>query len=77
MDEYNEARQFVTAALKSRRKYMDLSLQEFYRTTAVMLDDELPPSSHFCVPDKSGVFSTSAGDIISSEFKSLSLMNLV
>lgn len=49
---------------------MDLSLQEFYRTTAVMLDDELPPSSHFCVPDKSGVFSTSAGDIISSEFKS-------
>lgn len=51
-----------------RRRYMDLSKQEFYSTTAVMLDSELPPSSQFCVPESSeGAFYTSAGDVITSK----------
>lgn len=49
-----------------RRKYMDLSLQSYYHTTATMLDKGIPPSSDFCVPDKveGKLMYTSAGDVI-------------
>ena len=47
---------------------MELSKQEFCSTTAMMVDRELPPSSHFCVPDDSGtLLYTSGGDVISSK----------
>lgn len=66
MDEYDEARQLILAAMRMRQKYMELSKQEFYKTTAVMLDGELPPSSFFCSQEKGteGVMYTSAGDVI-------------
>lgn len=52
-----------------RRKYMDLSKQDFYTTTAMMLDKELPPSSEFCIPQNiAGISFTSAGDVITSKF---------
>lgn len=67
MGEYDEARQLILGALTMRRRYMDLSKQEFCSTTGVMLDRELPPSSMFCVPESSeGALYTSAGDVISS-----------
>ena len=65
---FKEVRQLLKTALEVRRKYMDLSLQEFCRTTANMLDKQLPPSSTFCVPDVlTGAKFTAAGDIVSSE----------
>ena len=68
MGEYDEARQLVLGALTMRRKYMELSKQEFCSTTAVMLDRELPPSSVFCIPESGeGALYTSAGDVISSK----------
>lgn len=51
-----------------RRKYMDLSNQDFCTTTALMLDEELPPSSQFCIPDNiEGASYTNAGDVITSK----------
>lgn len=65
--EYDEARQLIKGALIVRRKYMDLSMQAFCSTTALMLDDKLPPSSYFCSPETKGALYTSAGDVISSK----------
>ena len=68
MGEYDEARQLILGALKMRRRYMEISAQNFYSTTAIMLDRELPPSSDFCVAESSkGVSFTSAGDVITRE----------
>lgn len=65
-----EVRRLLKTALELRRKYMDLSLQEFCKTTANMLDKKLPPSSAFCVPDNlGGAKFTAAGDIVSTEIK--------
>ena len=69
LGEYDEARKVIAGALKIRRKYIDLSGQHFYKTTAMMLDEELPPSSSFCVPgdsEKKLVYNT-AGDIVTSK----------
>jgi AMP deaminase len=67
---FKEVRQLLKTALELRRKYMDLSLQAFCRTTANMLDKQLPPSSTFCVPDVlSGAKFTPAGDILSTEIR--------
>ena len=68
LDEYKEAQQQILGALKVRRKYMELSMQEFYSTTGKMLDDELPPSSHFCVQGNTQgkLLYTSAGDVVST-----------
>ena len=61
-------RQLLKSALEVRRKYMELSQQEFCHTTESMLEHKLPPSSEFCVPDVlGGAMVTAAGDIISSE----------
>ena len=48
---------------------MDLSKQEFYSTTAKMLDSALPPSSHFCIPEDTHgpLMYTSAGDVLCGE----------
>ena len=65
---FSEVRQLLKTALELRRKYMDLSLQDFCRTTENMLEKKLPPSSVFCVPDVLGMAKvTPAGDIMSSE----------
>ena len=65
---FHEVRQLLKTALELRRKYMDISLQGFCRTTENMLDKKLPPSSAFCVPDVlGGAKFTAAGDIMSSE----------
>ena len=66
---FKEVRQLLKTALEVRRKYMDLSMQEFCQTTSNMLDKKLPPSSAFCVPDVlSGAKFTAAGDIVSCEW---------
>lgn len=69
MDDYEQAQEMLVAALRMRRKYMDISQQFFCRTTEKMLDNELPPSSDFCVPAdlQDVVRFTSSGDIISSK----------
>jgi hypothetical protein len=69
LDHYEEARQLLVAALDMRRRYMDISEQFFCKTTARMLDNELPPSSEFCIPaDLQGTARvTPAGDVISSK----------
>ena len=65
---FKEVRELLKSALELRRKYMDVSLQDFCRTTENMLDGKLPPSSAFCVPDVlGGAEFTTAGDIKSSE----------
>ena len=65
---FNEVQQLLKSALEVRRKYMDLSLQQFCQTTENMLDKKLPPSSAFCVPDVlGGAKFTAAGDIMSCE----------
>ena len=48
---------------------MEMSRQEFYATTGLMLDSKLPPSSHFCVPEGSPgtLLYTSAGDVLSGK----------
>ena len=62
-------RELLKSALEVRRKYMDMSLQEFCRTAETMLDQKLPPSSEFCVPDSlDGAKVTAAGDIMSREY---------
>jgi hypothetical protein len=67
---FKEVRGLLKTALELRRKYMDLSLQEFCQTTAKMLDKQLPPSSAFCVPDVLGGSKfTAAGDIVSTEIR--------
>ena len=63
---FKEVRQLIKTALEVRRKFMDLSLQDYCQTTGHMLDNKLPPSSMFCVPDVlGGAKFTSAGDIMS------------
>ena len=68
--DYHDARQLLVAALEMRRKYMALSGQLYCTTTSKMLDDELPPSSTFCVPDvgQGLVRFTPAGDVIACKF---------
>ena len=68
IDDYAEAQQMLVAALHMRRRYMALSDQFFCKTTEKMLDNELPPSSDFCVPAdlQEVVTFTSSGDVISS-----------
>ena len=68
--DYQEVQRLLVEALKFRRKYMELSLQEFCDTTRRMIDNELPPSSVFCVPDTKGskVIATPEGDILPREF---------
>ena len=68
--DYKEVQRLLVEALKFRRKYMELSLQEFCDTTRRMIDNELPPSSVFCVPDTKGskVIATPEGDILPREF---------
>ena len=70
LDDYEEAHQLLVAALQMRRRYMDISMQFFCRTTEKMLNNELPPSSDFCVPPdlQDVVMFTSSGDLISSMF---------
>ncbi len=48
--EYDEVRQLIIGAIRMRRKYMEMSLQPFYSTTALLCDEKLPPSSDFCDP---------------------------
>ena len=69
LDHYEEAKQLLVAALDMRRRYMAISEQFFCKTAAKMLDNELPPSSEFCIPTdlQSTVRVTPAGDIISSK----------
>lgn len=69
LTDYEEAQQLLVAALHMRRRYMATSEQSFCKTTEKMLDNELPPSSDFCVPaDLQGVVRyTQSGDIISSK----------
>lgn len=69
--DYQEVQRLLVEALKFRRKYMELSLQEFCDTTHLMIDNELPPSSMFCVPDTKGskVIATPEGDILLREFR--------
>lgn len=69
LDHYEEAKQLLVAALDMRRRYMNISEQFFCKTTARMLDNELPPSSEFCIPaDLQGTTRvTPAGDVISSK----------
>ena len=46
-------------------------MQSFCNTTALMLDNQLPPSSHFCIPDDPNserkLMYTAAGDVIASK----------
>lgn len=69
LDHYEEAKQLLVAALHMRRRYMNISEQFFCKTAAKMLDNELPPSSEFCIPAdiQSTARVTPAGDIISSK----------
>lgn len=63
---FKEVRQLLKTALEVRRKFMELSLQDYCQTTGHMLDNKLPPSSMFCVPDVlGGAKFTAAGDIMS------------
>ena len=68
LDDYAEAQQMLVAALHMRRRYMAISDQFFCKTTEKMLDNELPPSSDFCVPAdlQEVVRFTSSGDVLSS-----------
>ena len=68
-DHYEEAKQLLVAALHMRRRYMAISEQFFCKTTAKMLDNELPPSSEFCIPAdlQNTARVTPAGDVISSK----------
>ena len=65
MEEFDEARDLLEAALRIRRKYIALSLQEYCVTTERMLDKEMPPSSAFCDMGCDDVTAkyTPAGDI--------------
>ena len=68
LSEYDEARQLLLGALRIRRKYMECSYQQFYTTTAKMLDREHPPSSAFCISGERAeeVRYNTAGDIVAS-----------
>ena len=61
--DYQEVQHLLIEALKFRRKYMELSLQEFCKTTSKMIDKMLPPSSDFCVMG-SDIRVTPGGDIL-------------
>ena len=66
LHEYDEGRKILVGALQIRRKYMELSHQTFYKTTAMMLDNKPPPSSSFCVSgdsDKMMAYNV-AGDMV-------------
>ena len=67
--DYQEVQHLLVEALKFRRKYMELSLQEFCKTTSKMIDKMLPPSSDFCVMG-SDIRVTPGGDILPCKWTS-------
>ena len=68
--DYQEVQHLLIEALKFRRKYMELSLQEFCKTTSQMIDKMLPPSSDFCVMG-SDIRVTPGGDILPCKWTSV------
>ena len=68
--DYQEVQHLLIEALKFRRKYMELSLQEFCKTTSKMIDKMLPPSSDFCVMG-SDIRVTPGGDILPCKWTSI------